>query len=287
MKEFEQYQEQKGYARNTIRANENTVINFQEWCKTERINFDKVGYNELLAFVKHCQQQGNKVNTIRMKIKSLSHYFEFLERAENPAILIKLQGQTRQIPHNLFDEDELKEIYNLQNTKGLVGKRNKVLLSLVLFQGVSPIELERIELKDVDLFEAKIYVPSTRTANSRMLDLKPIQLLMMQEYMTNIRSEILKQFDRKSDKLLISMGFSEQEKLSNVIARIVKVIKQDYPKLKGFEQIRQSVIASWINQHGLRKAQYMAGHKYVSSTERYNVDKMEGLKTDLEKHFPL
>ncbi len=287
MEKFTKYQEQKGYAMNTIRTNENTVTNFKAWCEIEKKTFEKVNYNDLLEFVQYCQRQGNKINTIRMKIKSLSHYFEFLEVKENPAVLIKLQGQTRQIPHNLFDEEELKEIYDLQHTKGLIGKRTKVLLSLVIFQGVAPIELERIELKDVDLMEAKIYIPSTRTANSRTLDLKPLQLLLFQDYMTNIRREILNQFNRQSDKLLVSMGFTTSEKLTNVITRTVIKLRQQYPKLKGVEQLRQSVISNWVNQYGLRKAQYMAGHKYVSSTERYSVDKFEGLKTELEKHFPV
>jgi len=287
MEKFIKYQEQKGYATDTIRTNKNTVINFKSWCETERIDFEKVGYNELLEFIQYCQRQGNKINTIRMKIKSLSHYFEFLEMKENPAILIKLQGQTRQIPHNLLEEEELKTIYDLQHTKGLVGKRTKVLLSLVVFQGVAPIELERIELKDVDLLEAKIYIPSTRSSNSRTLDLKPLQLLLFQDYMVNIRKEILKQFNRESDKLLVSMGNTQREKLTNVIARTIRKLKLQYPKLKGVEQIRQSVITSWVQQYGLRKAQYMAGHRYVSSTERYNVDKFEGLKIELEKHFPV
>jgi integrase/recombinase XerD len=287
MIEFTKYQEQKGYARNTIRSNENTVTNFKTWCESEKIEFEKVGYNELLAFVQYCQIQGNKINTIRMKIKSLSHYFEFLERAENPAMLIKLQGQTRQIPHNLLDEEELKAIYELQHTKGLAGKRTKVLLSLVIFQAVAPIELERIELKDVDLLEAKIYIPATRTTNSRTLDLKPFQLLLFQDYMLNIRKDILKKFNRESEKLLVSMGVSQNEKLTNVIAQTIKKIKQQYPKLKGTEQLRQSVISIWVQQHGLRKAQYMAGHKYVSSTERYNVDKFAELKTELDKYFTI
>lgn len=287
MENFRKYQEQKGYARNTIRSNENTVTSFKTWCESERIEFGKVGYNELLNFVQYCQRQGNKINTIRMKIKSIEHYFSFLERADNPAILIKLQGQTRQIPHNLLDEEELKAIYDLQHTKGLAGKRTKVLLSLVVFQGVAPIELERIELKDVDLLEAKIYIPSTRTTNSRTLDLKPVQLLLFQDYILNIRKDILKQFNRESDKLLVSMGVTQNEKLTNVITRTVIKLRQEYPKLKGVEQLRQSVISIWVQKHGLRKAQYMAGHKYVSSTERYNVDKFAELKTELDKYFTI
>jgi integrase/recombinase XerD len=47
------------------------------------------------------------------------------------------------------------------------------------------------------------------------------------------------------------------------------------------------VITAWIKQHGLRKAQYMAGHRYVSSTERYNEDKLEELKKEVNMHYLL
>lgn len=287
MEKFKDYQQKKGFVKNTIRANNSTVKAFQNWCEIHSINIKKTTYNDIMTFVEYCRTQGNGVRTIRMKVKSLEHYFNFLELKENIATQVKLQGHTRQIPHNLLDEEELKEIYDLQHLKGLVGKRDKVLLSLVVFQALAGKELEKIEVKDVDLLDCKIYIPSTRTANSRTLELKPQQLLLFQDYITNTRREILKETRRTSDKLLISIGQTERESMNNVIARLIQSLKKRTAKLKGMQQIRQSVITNWVNQYGLRKAQYMAGHKFVSSTERYNEDHMDGLKSEIEKHFPI
>ena len=291
MENFTHYQRQKGFAENSIRANKHSILQFLHWLESESFSIDTVGYNELMLFVNYCKIKGNKSNTIRMKIKSLSHYFDFLSQAstkirDNPATLVKLKGQTRNIPHNLFEKEELLEIYALQHSKGLVGKRDKVLLSLVVFQGVGSTELEKIELKDLDLQNASIYVPSTRNTNSRTLELKPIQLLLFQDYVTQTRREILKETTRQSDKLLVSLGMGTKETLHNVIARILQQIKPRYPKLKSMQQIRQSVITHWIAEQGLRQAQYMAGHKFVSSTERYNVERLDGLKSEIEQHFP-
>lgn len=291
MEEFKNYQRQKGFAENSIRANKNTILQFEQWLKSESFSLDTVGYNELMLFVSHCKNKGNKSNTVRMKVKSLSHYFDFLNQTsttikDNPATLVKLKGQTRNIPHNLFEKQELLEIYALQHTKGLVGKRDKVLLSLVVFQGVGSTELEKIELKDLDLQNASVYVPSTRNTNSRTLELKPIQLLLFQDYVTQTRREIIKETGRQSDKLLVSLGMGTKETLHNVIARILQQIKPRYLKLKGMQQIRQSVITAWIAEQGLRQAQYMAGHRFVSSTERYNVERLDGLKSEIEQHFP-
>ena len=287
MKKFTEYQQQKNFVKTTIRCNNSTVKTFTSWCELHSIKITNVDYNDLMGFVEYCRTQGNSVRTIRLKVKSIEHYFNFLDLNENSATQVKLQGQTRQIPHHLLDEEELKEIYDLQHLKGLVGKRNKVLLSLVVFQAVAGKELEKIELKDVDLLDCKIYIPATRTTNSRTLELKPQQLLLFQDYMTNTRREILKETRRTSDKLLISIGQTERESMNNVIARLIQYLKKRNTRLKGMQQIRQSVITNWIEQFGLRKAQYMAGHRYVSSTERYKGDKLDGLKSEIEEHFPL
>lgn len=52
-------------------------------------------------------------------------------------------------------------------------------------------------------------------------------------------------------------------------------------------QIRSSVITNWLKHYNLRELQYMAGHKYVSSTERYRMDNLDYLQKELEKHHPL
>ena len=45
-------------------------------------------------------------------------------------------------------------------------------------------------------------------------------------------------------------------------------LKRIYPEIKNAGQIRQSVITHWLKTHNLREVQYMAGHRWVSSTDR-------------------
>jgi len=59
-----------------------------------------------------------------------------------------------------------------------------------------------------------------------------------------------------------------------------------YPNLAA-QQIRASVIVKWVKQYNLRKAQYQAGHRYVSSTEKYLQNEAEGLKQEIEQYHPL
>jgi integrase/recombinase XerD len=283
MMDFKTYLLNRGEALNTIRARENTVKDFEAWNDENTIDYDSI-----MSYIMHCKEKGNVVHTIRLKIKSLEYYFDYLiaqnQITQNPARLVKLKGGVRKIPHNLLSEQELKEIYDLQTSYGLAQKRNKVLLSLVVFQGVGSKELNLIELKDVDLLNGKIYVPGARTTNARTLDLKAQQLLLFQDYIINVRTTILRESNKTSDYFLVNHG-QGVNLLTNVISILLRKLRPYYPKLKNLQQVRQSVISEWLKQYGLRKTQYMSGHRHVSSTERYNVDRIEGLKKELKTHY--
>jgi integrase/recombinase XerD len=47
------------------------------------------------------------------------------------------------------------------------------------------------------------------------------------------------------------------------------------------------MITHWLKHYNLRQVQYMAGHKYVSSTERYQQNNLDKLQGQVEKYHPL
>lgn len=285
MEKFKIYQREKGFSESVIRANAGRVQCFTRWSETD---LKQIDYNELIRYVAYCQSRGYTTATIQLRLNALRHYCHFLEINQDALFSsIKIKSAPRQLPRNLLEKQELQQIYELQHTKGLIGKRDKVLLGLVVFQAVGSTELEKIELIDLELENGTVYIPSTRKGNSRKLELKPQQLFMMQDYLLNTRSAMLKEFNRSSDKLLVSYGKTERESMQNVIARILQQLKRKNPKIKSLQQIRQSVVTIWVKEHGLRQAQYMSGHRYVSSTERYDVAKLEGLKEEINRCFPL
>jgi len=53
-----------------------------------------------------------------------------------------------------------------------------------------------------------------------------------------------------------------------------------------FTQIRISVISFWIKTYGLRKAQYLAGHRNISTTEQYIPNNLDNLIEDINKLHP-
>jgi integrase/recombinase XerD len=78
-----------------------------------------------------------------------------------------------------------------------------------------------------------------------------------------------------------------KKRLIRGMSRIKAMINRYEPRLNNMAQIRASVITNWLKHYNLREVQYMAGHKYVSSTECYRTDHLEGLQKELEKYHPL
>jgi integrase/recombinase XerD len=57
--------------------------------------------------------------------------------------------------------------------------------------------------------------------------------------------------------------------------------------VKNAQQIRASVITKWLKSHNLREVQYLAGHRYISSTESYLQNDMEELIEEINQYHPL
>lgn len=67
---------------------------------------------------------------------------------------------------------------------------------------------------------------------------------------------------------------------------MIKVRKIN-PSVQNAKQIRASVITKWVKMYNLREVQYLAGHRYISGTEGYLQNDMEGQKKEVQQYHPL
>ncbi|MGA9042327.1 MAG: hypothetical protein WB421_17470, partial [Terriglobales bacterium] len=86
---------------------------------------------------------------------------------------------------------------------------------------------------------------------------------------------------RINDQLFISINGSEH--IKNTLLHLFRDVRKLNPEITSAQQIRQSTITHWLKIHNLRQVQYMAGHKWVSSTECYQANNLEDLQTRLDK----
>lgn len=303
LKGFKTYLQQLGNSENTIRQKSNYVGYFLAWLGSERMQAEEARYNDMLNFIDYCNMESLSKKHINTVLLSVRNYYQFLKRENetiiNPATNLYIKGTIKKIPGNSINYQELETLYQSLETNDNRGKRNKVILGLLVYQGITTEELHQLEPEHLKLKEGKIKVPGNRKRNSRILELKPFQILELQEYLTEIRPKILNEITaprptRKPDKINMSIiqnqlfiSINGSENIKNSLLHLFKNIQKINPNVTNAQQIRQSTITYWLKTMNLRQVQYMAGHKYVSSTERYKMNDLEGLQIRLEKYHPL
>ncbi|MEX2398776.1 MAG: site-specific integrase [Candidatus Saccharimonadales bacterium] len=287
---YKDYLAKKGLQPTTIKCYANYLEkHYFTYFKKKSLAIEKVKYTDLLAYVNHLQEKDFSVNYINHILSAVRHYYNYLkttkEVTKNPAAELFIKGAVRRIPHDLFSTEKLEEIYTGFNQRGIAGKRNKILLGLIIYQGLNTAELSLLESLHLRLREGKIDVPGTTQKNRRTLKLEAHQMIDLQEYQSKTRDLILAITEKETARLFTSMGSSYN--LANTLYKITKTLKDQHTDFKNLQQLRQSRIAIWTKQHDIRQAQYLAGHKYVSSTERYQNTHMDDLQKELDKHHPL
>ncbi len=300
---FKEYLKDQSQDPNTIRQKSNYTGYFLNWLESEHLQPEETRYNDLLNFIDYCKLEGNSKKHINSKLRSIRGFYEYLKKLNpkiiNPAANLNLKGTHKKTISGIIDFAALENLYQSFETKTNRDKRNKIILGLLVYQGVTTEELKQLEPNHLKLKEGKIYIPGNRRRNSRKLELKPFQILELHEYLTETRPKILNEITeprpaRKPDRinktrlenqLFISINGSENVK--NSLLHLFKAIQKTNPEIQNPKQIRASVITNWLKNYNLRQVQYMAGHKYVSSTERYQLNNLDNLQSKLEKYHPL
>jgi len=289
MKDFSEYLQAQQFSKSTLTGYLRYAKYFLTWLQNKNLEAETTTYSDLLSFIKNLQGEGKNKRYINQQLCVIRHYFDWLKRdkkiTKNPATGLIVKGTSRRIPHDLLSNEQLEEIYNNYQSKGISGKRNKAMLGLLIYQCIKPEELAKLEPSHLRLREGKIYIPGTRRTNSRLLKLESHQIMGLQEYTTKTRELIFAVTEKESNKLFISIGDSHN--LRNSLDKLMRSLRKKYDYFKNAEQIRQSVITHWIKLHDIRQVQYMSGHKYVSSTERYQADDLQDLQKELDKYHPL
>lgn len=283
------YFKNKRYRVQTIRSYINELHRFIDWTEGRNIHWEQCTYNELLDYIRYNQEQQHSKQYINQKLTGLKHLFHGLieigKRKDNPAEELRIRNVIKRVPHDLLEMTELEKLYKSYQAIGVTGKRNKAMLSLLIYQGLNTGELAKLEVKDVNLEAGAIYIPQVGRSNPRTLKLESHQVLQLQKYILKVRPVIMKITEKESDKLFISTGKSQQ--LQNSFARMMVPLKKLSDKIKDRKQIRASIITHWLKKHNIRQVQYMIGHRYVSSTEHYKITELEDLQSQLEKMHPL
>lgn len=299
--EYNQYLKAKGYSKDSRTGMLATSKRFLEWINEQAIEITTINYNDITAYVKSNQQRAIKARTVQLMVTQVKHYLNYLVEsgtlANNPALALKIKNAKRKTVYNILSVDELETIYKEykselptnpkappQTLNKLARKRNKVLLGLLIYQGIATDDVKNIELKHLELREGKITIPGTKRSNERTLKLESHQIFDLYDYVNGVRKEILNLTKKQSNSLFISIGTGNR--MQNTLQKLTNEITQQNSNVENLHQVRASIITNWLKQYNKRKVQYMAGHRYVSSTEHYEANNIEALQEDIQRFYP-
>jgi site-specific recombinase XerD len=282
---FEQYLQEKRYSLHTIHHYLLYAGVFTDWLDREQLTGEQATYNDVIAFMRYLNEQGKSKRRIHSQLNILRHYFKHLitegRREDNPAAGIYVQGIVRKLPSNLLPMEELEELYRRYQLQLNVDPAKKIILGLLVYQGLQTEEITRLEPAHIRLREGKIFIRGTSYSNERWLPLQAHQVGELQEY---IQANQFKEGIFLARPVRVD---ASKRNISNRMKHMIQQLQKLNPRIINVNQIRSSVITFWLQRYNLRQVQYMAGHKYVSSTERYQVLSTDDLQSELQKHHPM
>lgn len=248
-------------------------------------------YQDIVSYM---EEVSRKQTNIQYRIRILSaikKYYDYLVmaglRTEHPCKQLTIknkQNQSVQV-QDLFTSEELQLLLTRENRYQFLDSRNSVLLSLLIYQGLTSEELTELKVKDIDLDEGTIYIKASTNQNRRILELLHKQIMVFSKYLNEIRPELLQ---CTTDKLLLSK-LGKPISVDGIHA-IIEPLKPLFPERNlNPKTIRMSVICNWLNEKKiqLEKVQELAGHKWPGTTEKYiKVDSLQQREM-INKFFPL
>lgn len=297
---LKQYLKSK-YSATSIRSYENMIRRFR-LSLGERA--DGAGYHDVLDYIGQLRSQGLHPKSLRNNLFAAKIYFDYLvetgKRNDHPCKYLNLKDQVnRQIAvESLYSREVLEELYENYRAKNPENqRRDKIIISLLIYQALTVLEVSQLRVEDVKLEAGTLYIRENVKNRGRTLDLKPRQILLIHTY--------LKEDPRKPDgngagwkwywrkrpprKRFDYFILSENgvQIWKSGINRMINRGREKGGRITPMK-IRQSVIANLLKEgHNLRVVQAFAGHRRTASTEAYKQTGLEELKAVIEKLHPL
>jgi integrase/recombinase XerD len=244
---------------------------------------------DIMNYIQYLRQLYDNPNTIRRILHALIHYYHYLieqgKRESHPCRYIRLRdaGIKEIQVQELLSKEELVLLLKREERYEGLALRNKMIMSLLVYQALRLKEIIDIQIADVNLKEGSLFIKATTNTTARHLPLKGQQSLWLYQYLNEARSKLLKS---ETDALILS---SRGRVISTCSIRyLVETYRPLIPEKRlTATTIRQSALAVMLkNGKGLRQVQAFAGHRKTSTTAKYKEDGLEALKAAIDKYYP-
>ena len=273
---FKTYLQSLHYKPRTINRYLSWLQNFESFFGSIENQHKALTSNEIINYILE-RSAGMQRSTVVLLVGRLKRYYQYLQ-VEYPLEDFKIKGFNNNPKLIVLTSEHLHQIMLAYGQNKRLSLEHKVILSLLLYQGIATQELRLLHQKHLDLDQGKIHLPSHHLSE-RTLDLKANQILYIIKHLKDRKQGLL--FDYKNDSHLKN----RHEHLKQQIKLELKKQGLSIP-FKNLQQLRNSNIANWINQYGILHAQYLAGHTSLASTQYHENPNAEQLRAAFTQIHP-
>jgi site-specific recombinase XerD len=286
---FTNFLQQKNIIPLTIKRHQREIDKYTTWLETHGKQDIQATQKDLLNYLQHIKEKRNLANaTQNQLLQILKNYYAYLAQTQNIkniTQLIKIRGIKKVQLHQMLTNTDVELLcdayyyhtqqYNPTNKEiRFYPNHQQVLLgyyitlTLLAQQALTINELLSLKKENFNLHKGTVTIPTHLKGNTRTLILEASQI-----------GYIIAFYSTEPQGLLM-LNKNHFEKLN-------LTLKTFLPTYKDFRQLRASKITQWIKAHGLRKAQVLAGHKNINSTEKYVANDITTLQNDMTNYHPL
>ena len=289
MQGYKSYLRQKQFGARTIKTYCRSVAKLGAYLEGMQAEISGLDQIDILVYLDSLRHSGLCQASVRSELRGLKSYYGYLVASglivSSPVRDLHMGKERYSFKYPFLSAQELRGLYNGYATCSPESYRNKVLLGMLVYQGLRSPELSALAVRDIDLEQGQVYVRSQGKYLSRSLALASVQIMSISDYIREKRPRLLGYRGMESDRLFLGSGGSS--KTANVQSKVIGELKKKGGLVGGFEQLHSSVIANWLKVYDIRKVSYMCGHRYLSSTQRYDLLDPQGLVDAVARYHPL
>jgi len=252
--------------------------------ENDDIPVDRIGTDDITAFIEFLYDEGRKRSSIERKIATLRSFFGFLFNrgfiGTNPAARVGYPKKESRLPKFLH-LNQIERLLDFE-LKGFIDFRDRAILETFYSTGARVSELCLADMADLDFDSGRLKVYG-KGADERIVFLTAGTIDAIRGYL----AERIKKFGSVSDPLFINNrgGRITVRGVYDIVAgraREAGLVGRVSP-----HSLRHSFATELLNQGAdIRAVQEMLGHKHLSTTQVYTHTTQARLRKVFEKYHP-
>lgn len=288
----------KNYSKSSLQGNLYNIKRFTDYYQDRA---QKATYADVLQYIQHLRTNTQlHPKTLKHCLYAVKIYFNYLletgVRKDHPCSELLLKDKTSKLVRveNLYSQKTLDRFWQYDQllANKHLQKRNKIIISLLIYQALTVNEIALIQVQHIDLQKGTILIHSeenqhNKSPTNRTLPLKANQILLMQQYLKHDRKKLLVHNHQNPEEKAFILARYGKPINPHSISRIINLNRPKADQLKPIK-IRQSVLTNFLKMgHDPRVVQVFAGHKKVTTTIQYKQSNLQRLTAAIRQYHPL